>query len=115
MTIVRTTLLATAAALGLLSVPAGAQSQTGGTSTSATTPAKDVAGTGTVRKVDAARRVVNLSHDPIPAIGWPQMTMDFAVDPKVDLSTVKAGQAVEFTLGPAGGGNYAITSIKPKG
>jgi len=42
-------------------------------------------GTGTVNAVDAAAHKVNVSHAPIPAIGFPAMTMDFAVAPSVDL------------------------------
>jgi Cu(I)/Ag(I) efflux system periplasmic protein CusF len=57
--------------------------------------------------------MVNLSHGPIPAINWPAMTMDFSVAPEVDLSSVKAGQSVAFTLAEAGGGKYTVTSIKP--
>jgi Cu/Ag efflux protein CusF len=83
-------------------------------SMSMTTPAgKGAAGTGTVKKVDPAKRMVNLSHGPIPAINWPAMTMDFPVAPEVDLGSVKAGQSVEFTLAEAGGGKYTVTSIKP--
>jgi Cu(I)/Ag(I) efflux system periplasmic protein CusF len=83
-------------------------------SMSMTPPAgKEAAGTGTVKKVDPAKRMVNLSHGPIPAINWPAMTMDFSVAPEVDLGSVKAGQSVEFTLAEAGGGKYTVTSIKP--
>ena len=83
-------------------------------SMSMTTPAdKGTVGTGTVKKVDPAKRMVNLSHGPIPAINWPAMTMDFPVAPEVDLGSVKAGQSVEFTLAEAGGGKYTVTSIKP--
>lgn len=74
---------------------------------------KDATGTGTVKKIDAAKRTVNLSHGPIPAINWPAMTMDFQVAPGVDLSGVKAGQSVVFTLAEAGGGTYTVTSITP--
>ncbi|KAA0572502.1 copper-binding protein [Azospirillum sp. B21] len=73
---------------------------------------KGAMGSGTVKKVDAAKRTVNLSHGPIPAINWPAMTMDFPVAPEVDLSGVKAGQSVEFTLAGAGG-NYTVTSLRP--
>jgi Cu/Ag efflux protein CusF len=34
-------------------------------------------GAGTVNSVDLAQHKVNLSHNPIPEIGWPAMTMDF--------------------------------------
>jgi Cu/Ag efflux protein CusF len=70
--------------------------------------------TGIVKKVDAAKRNVNLSHEPIPAIGWPAMTMDFKVAPDVDLNAVKPGQPVEFSLAKGSGSDYTVTSIKPK-
>ena len=45
----------------------------------------DAHGTGTVNSVDPAQHKVNLSHNPIPEIGWPAMTMDFPVAASVDL------------------------------
>lgn len=115
----RTTLLTCVAFLCLLSLPVRAEGKIEGHSmpVAGKTGAgqQRVSGTGMVKKVDVGKRVINLSHGPIPAIGWPQMTMDFVVDPKVDLSGVKEGQAVEFTLVPTGGSNYAIATIKPKG
>src|SRR5215213_10191194 len=36
----------------------------------------DAHATGTVNSVDAAQRKINLNHGPIPALGWPSMTMD---------------------------------------
>lgn len=73
-----------------------------------------VTATGTVKKIDASKRKVNLAHDAIPSINWPAMTMDFQVAPEVDLSAVKSGQNIEFTLMPAGK-SYTITAVKPKG
>ena len=72
-----------------------------------------VTGTGTVKKVDRAKRTVNLSHEPIPAVSWPAMTMDFAVAPEVDLSALKIGQKIEFKMKGAGM-TYTITEVKPK-
>src|SRR3984893_18115528 len=37
----------------------------------------DAHGTGTVISVDPALHKINLSHQAIPDIGWPAMTMDF--------------------------------------
>lgn len=68
-------------------------------------------GTGTVHSVDAERRIVNLSHDPIPAIGWPAMTMDMTVAPSVDLSAVAPGSEVAFTLERDADGLYMIDSL----
>jgi Cu/Ag efflux protein CusF len=84
-----------------------------GSMSMATPAGKGATGTGTVKKVDPAKHMVNLSHGPIPAINWPAMTMDFPVAPDVDLGSVKAGQSVEFTLAEASAGKYTVTSIKP--
>ncbi len=73
----------------------------------------DAKGTGTVKKVDAEKRTVNLAHGPIEAIGWPAMVMDFQVAGGVDLSGVAAGQEVEFSLA-RNGNNYVVTSIAPR-
>ena len=111
-------ILSAAAVAGLLAFPACAQQSAGGHtghSAAGASQTPQVSGTGTVEAVDPAKHTVNLKHDAIPAIGWPAMSMGFAVHSTVDLSTVKSGQAVEFTLVPAGGGNYTIASMKPKG
>lgn len=77
--------------------------------------AADVQGTGTVNSVDAAGHKVNLAHNPIPAIGWPAMTMDFAVAPSVDLKALKPGTRVDFMLQRGSDGMYVIHSITPAG
>lgn len=55
-------------------------------------------GTGTVVAVNTSARKVTLNHGPLPAINWPAMKMEFAVSPSVDLSKVKPGDKVTFTL-----------------
>ena len=72
-------------------------------------------GTGTVNSVDASGHKINLTHGPIPALGWPGMTMDFAVVPAVDLRTLKPGTRVDFTIEQGAGGTYEIQSVKPAG
>jgi Cu(I)/Ag(I) efflux system periplasmic protein CusF len=70
---------------------------------------------GTVNSVDPAQRKVNLSHNPIPEIGWPAMTMDFPVAPSVDLRGLKPGTRVNFTIERGEGGMYEIRAIAPAG
>ncbi len=70
-------------------------------------------GSGKVNSVDAKAGKLNLTHGPIDALKWPGMTMDFAVLPGTDLSGIKAGDTVTFTLGKAADGMYAISQIKP--
>jgi Cu(I)/Ag(I) efflux system periplasmic protein CusF len=75
----------------------------------------DAHATGTVNSVDAAQRKINLNHGPIPALGWPSMTMDFAVAPSVDLSRIKPGSRVEVSLEKGKDGMYEIKSVQPAG
>ena len=75
----------------------------------------DAHGTGTVNSVDPAQHKVNLSHQAIPDIGWPAMTMDFPVAPSVDLRGLKPGTRVNFTIERGEGGIYEIRAIAPAG
>ena len=72
----------------------------------------DVQATGTVVSVDVGKHTIKLKHDPIKALGWPAMTMNFSVDSSVDLAGVQAGDAVVFTLKPQGQDDYIIVNMK---
>jgi Cu/Ag efflux protein CusF len=73
----------------------------------------DAHGTGTVNSVDPAQHKINLSHQPIPEIGWPAMTMEFPVAPSIDLKAIKPGTRVNFTIEQQPGGMYEIRAITP--
>jgi Cu(I)/Ag(I) efflux system periplasmic protein CusF len=75
----------------------------------------DAHGSGTVNTVDPAQHKVNLSHQPIPEIGWPAMTMEFPVAPSLDLKAIKPGTRVNFTIEQQPGGMYEIKAITPAG
>lgn len=68
--------------------------------------------TGKVNKVDTAGHIINLTHGPIASLKWPGMTMDFAVDAAVDLTAVKPGDSVTFTVIKGGKGFYVIDTLK---
>lgn len=75
--------------------------------------AADVAsGKGTVNQVDAAGGSVNITHEAIPALKWPAMTMDFKVADKKSLARVKTGQAVSFGLSKDPKDGYVISHIE---
>ena len=67
---------------------------------------------GVVNAIDAAQRKVNVSHGSIKQLGWPAMTMDFPVSADVDLTTVKPGMKVNFTLVKGGGGAWTVDTLK---
>jgi Cu(I)/Ag(I) efflux system periplasmic protein CusF len=77
-----------------------------------TAPATSAAGTGTVEAVNAPQRKIKLNHEPIPAINWPAMSMEFPAAASVDLAKVKPGSKVKFTLSGSSG-SYTVDSITP--
>ena len=66
---------------------------------------------GVVKRVDPAKGVVSLKHDPVKSLNWPGMTMDFNVrDPK-QLAGVRLNQQVKFEFIEEKG-RYVITSMR---
>ncbi len=66
---------------------------------------------GTVNSVNEGERTVNLSHEPISALGWPSMTMDMKVSDGVDLSKVPVGKPIDFTMNRGSDGIYVVDTI----
>lgn len=65
---------------------------------------------GVVKAVDATKGTITLSHDPVPSIKWPAMTMAFKAS-KDQITGVKAGDRVSFEF-TAKGMDATVTSIK---
>lgn len=57
-----------------------------------------ITGIGVVTAVDAAAGTVSLDHEPINAIQWPAMTMQFRAEDPAILSNIAVGDHVNFTL-----------------
>jgi Cu/Ag efflux protein CusF len=76
--------------------------------------AEKPSGSGVLNAIDTAKRTLNITHEPIAALRWPGMTMDFRVAPGVDLSALKPGAKITFTLGRGADGLYAIDEIRTK-
>lgn len=70
-----------------------------------------VMGKGVVHSVDLENRKINLSHEPIPALKWPKMTMDLDVAEGVDLSVLKPDQNIHFHIILGEDKIYRITKI----
>lgn len=76
----------------------------------------DIEASGVINAIKPLGREVNLTHQPIEAIGWPKMTMDFQVDPHVNLENRKEGEQVNFTLRKdERAKKYIIVSFSRKG
>ncbi len=66
---------------------------------------------GTVKKVDPAKGVISFTHDPIPALGWPMMTMNFSVKDKSLFSKLVVGKRVNIEFQQQGSDNV-VTDVK---
>ncbi|MCG7902879.1 MAG: copper-binding protein [Candidatus Thiodiazotropha lotti] len=75
--------------------------------------ANQAMGSGVLHQVDADKKMVNLTHQPIPTLNWPEMTMDLPVTKRVDLTRFKAGDQVHFTLKKGRDNHFRIISMEP--
>ncbi len=79
----------------------------------AVSTAATLTATGVVKSVDATAGKLVIDHDPIPALKWPRMTMDFRLADRAMAAQVKAGDAVKFEIKEGEKGAYVITAIEP--
>jgi Cu(I)/Ag(I) efflux system membrane fusion protein len=68
-------------------------------------------GTGRLEAIAVDR--LTLSHEPIPALQWPAMTMGFRPPKEGVPAGVKAGDNVRFTFARSPDGGYQVTRIEP--
>jgi len=73
----------------------------------------DIVGVGVIKNVKVAEHQLTISHQPIRALQWPAMTMDFSVVKEIDLSQLKPGNTIQFHLKQNGQNSdeFFITSI----
>jgi Cu(I)/Ag(I) efflux system membrane fusion protein len=73
-------------------------------------------GTGKVIELDVKTGKVVLAHDPIAALDWPSMTMEFRVSDPQQLHGITAGDQVQFSLKrDSQSGQYDIAHIRRQG
>jgi Cu(I)/Ag(I) efflux system membrane fusion protein len=53
---------------------------------------------GTINAIDPATGLANITHGPMVEIGMPGMTMDFAVDPDINIAALPEGREVTLLL-----------------
>lgn len=66
---------------------------------------------GKINRVMAGHRMLNITHEPIEAWDWPQMTMDFMVSKHLDIDLLKSGQSLHFEVNKIKDNAYEITAI----
>lgn len=89
-----------------------AAAQPAAATVSAATPSTFTA-QGRVESVDA--HSITISHGPVPALKWPEMTMGFGKsDPKA-FPDLKPGDSVQFEFRQGGPMDYELVSVQRKG
>lgn len=76
-------------------------------------PGTEADGVAVINSIDADRGMVNLTHEPMPELGWPTMTMDLEATRRVDLGAVKPGDKVDFKIKLGRDKQYRITEMAP--
>jgi Cu(I)/Ag(I) efflux system protein CusF len=66
---------------------------------------------GLVKELDTKKGTVTLSHDAVPTLKWPAMTMTFQISPEL-AKGIEVGQKVDFEF-EAKGMAGTITKISP--
>jgi Cu/Ag efflux protein CusF len=93
------------------------QEQSSTTAAPASTSSAPAASTGiytTTGQVTAvAPDSVTISHQPVPALNWPAMTMTFKAPDQAMVAGLQNGSAVEFSFRQEGSDNV-LTAIKPR-
>ncbi|MDQ2733472.1 MAG: copper-binding protein [Pseudomonadota bacterium] len=67
--------------------------------------------TAVVKAVDVGHGKVTLAHGPIKSLGWPAMTMAFAVKDKSLLDKLAVGKTVHVELQKENS-DYVVTAVK---
>jgi Cu(I)/Ag(I) efflux system membrane fusion protein len=85
-----------------------------GTSEGASAPAAGQTYETTGKVEQIAPTGMTFSHQPIPALGWPAMTMSFNKPAPDAFAGVKVGDTVHFVFRQSGDG-YQLTKVEPAG
>ncbi len=78
-------------------------------------PAGTASGEGSIVEIDIAGNRITLNHDPIPALKWSAMEMEFGVAPGALPKNLKPGDRVKFDMKAGQPGEYVITKIEGLG
>ncbi|MBF0383670.1 MAG: efflux RND transporter periplasmic adaptor subunit [Magnetococcales bacterium] len=73
--------------------------------------APPISSAGVLRMIMPDERKVKLSHEPIPALNWPAMTMDFTLADEVEVPTLDLGAKIRFEMRALDEYTYEITKI----
>lgn len=68
---------------------------------------------GVINTVEVDSHILNVTHEPIPELSWPTMTMDFPTAKGVPLDGLKPDRKMRFRIREGEDGRYQIDAIEP--
>ena len=71
-----------------------------------------ISAVGRIQSVDEANRSIMLTHEPIPELSWPSMTMGFSASENLPIESFEEGAAVRFEFRQTDDG-FEILSLEP--
>lgn len=77
--------------------------------------AKHYEATGAIDAIDVVAGTASMHHDPIPALQWPAMTMDFGLASPEVLKGLAPGEPIRFRFEDRGNGEFVIVSAEKAG
>ncbi|MCB1766808.1 MAG: copper-binding protein, partial [Candidatus Competibacteraceae bacterium] len=66
---------------------------------------------GVINTVERETRTLNVTHEPIPELKWPTMTMDFPVAKGVKLDGLQSESRMRFRISEGEDGRYQIDAV----
>lgn len=69
---------------------------------------------GTLDAVDAAAGTVSITHEAVPALKWPGMTMEFGLAAPQLARGIAPGTPIRFEFEDRGNGEFVVTAIAPQ-
>jgi Cu(I)/Ag(I) efflux system membrane fusion protein len=87
----------------------------GGMNASANSGGIGHAAIGVLDDVDAKTGAMMITHDPVPTLKWPKMTMQFVPANDAIARTVKPGSPIRFEFVERKPGEWVVTKIEPSG
>jgi Cu(I)/Ag(I) efflux system membrane fusion protein len=85
----------------------------GGMNASANTGGIGHAAIGVLDGVDAKTGAMTISHDPVPSLKWPKMTMEFVPANDAIAQAVRPGSPIRFEFVERKPGEWVVTKIEP--
>jgi RND family efflux transporter MFP subunit len=85
----------------------------GGMNASSNTAGVGHSAVGVLDEVDAKGATMTITHDPVPSLKWPRMTMEFVPANAAIAKAVRPGSPIRFEFVERKPGEWVVTKIEP--